>query len=571
MRLLSLIKNYTRFRWILLAAGLLAIIGLTSMNVYSLLSLHKQTVNDNRETEERRLTEFSYEVRERFYMPFRGLSRLNMNRLDESLAMGEPFPSEFTELLVKASTDSLYNDIYFTPRSSTPCKGDGTIYRFNANDQLFEPTNDYSDMICDGLGMARTRMKVLIDDYRWNNKVLFDTHRTMTIALINLHTQSIIGYFTFSVNKDYLINDYMKPLLVKTFGSMKENGAVAWLNDWTRNKILASSDPSVEYRRQDVELVQKFPNLFDDWNLMMAFGENPVISASRTSLIRNLSVLGAAVFLLAGALVFMFVTAQRERELATRQAGFLANVTHELKTPLAVMQAAGENLSDGRVRDPDRLQRYGKHIYTESVRLRSMIDKLLDVAKADAGQTILERSPVRMRDIVQQYLQEHTSYIEGKGFEVETRYSAADDMITVDKDSIQTVLSNLVENAIKYSPESNYIGIFVDANVDRVRLTVEDHGVGIPQKAQKHIFDKFYRVEETLTAHTKGHGLGLSIVQHLVEINQGNIHVESEPGKGSRFIVEFNHTQPAEVSEQQSERETTVPRATPGMVSSSSS
>jgi signal transduction histidine kinase len=410
-------------------------------------------------------------------------------------------------------------------------------------------------MICDALGMARTRMKVLIDDYRWNNKVLFDTHRSMTIALINLHTQSIIGYFTFSVNQDYLIEDYMKPLLVKNFGSMEENGAVAWLNDWTRNDILASSDPSVEYRREDVALVQKFPNLFDDWNLMMTFGENPVLSASRTSLIRNLSVLGAAVLLLAGALVFMFVTAQRERELATRQAGFLANVTHELKTPLAVMQAAGENLSDGRVRDPDRLQRYGKHIYTESVRLRSMIDKLLDVAKADAGQTILERTPVHLRTIVEHYLQEHKSYIQEKGFQIQAEFRADDDMITVDQDSIETVLSNLVENAIKYSPDSDYIGIYVDAEEDQIRLIVEDHGVGIPPKAQKHIFDKFYRVEDTLTAHTKGHGLGLSIVKHLVDINQGTIEVESEPGQGSRFIVTFDRTTSAEVSAQHNQED----------------
>jgi signal transduction histidine kinase len=550
VRILSLIKNYTRFRWILLAAGLVAIIGLTSMNVYSLISLHEQTVETNRKAEERRLTEFTYQVRNRFYMPFRGLSRLNMNRLDQALAMGDPIPEGFIDLMVKAASDSLYNDIYFTKGYSNPCGGDGSMFQFDPREQEFVEVHEYPDLVCDGLGITRTRMQALIDDYRWNNKVIFDTHRSFTIALINLHTQSVVGYFTFVVNQDYLINDYIQPLLTKTFGSMDQKGVTVWLNNWTENEILASSDTSVTYASNKVQLAQKFPNLFDNWDLEMTFGENAVVSASRTSLIRNLSVLGAAVLLLAGALVFMFITAQRERELATRQAGFLANVTHELKTPLAVMQAAGENLADGRVRDEDRLQRYGQHIYTESVRLRGMIDKLLDVAKADAGETILERTPVRLREVAQKYIQEHENYIKQKGYELDVRFATDEPPVTVDSDSIQTVLSNLVENAIKYSPNSQYIGIFTETTANDVRLTVKDKGIGIPHKAQKHIFDKFYRVEETLTAHTKGHGLGLSIVKHIVEMNQGEIEVQSEPGSGSRFIVSFPHSTQEELSAQ---------------------
>jgi signal transduction histidine kinase len=219
------------------------------------------------------------------------------------------------------------------------------------------------------------------------------------------------------------------------------------------------------------------------------------------------------------------------------------------------MQAAGENLSDGRVRDHDRLKRYGQHIYTESVRLRGMIDKLLDVAKADAGETILERSPVRLRDIAQKYIQENETYIKQKGYELDVHFASDEPPVTVDQDSIQTVISNLVENALKYSADSHYIGIFTKTTQDGVSLTVKDKGIGIPSKAVKHIFDKFYRVEETLTAHTKGHGLGLSIVKHLVEINQGEIEVNSESGKGSSFSIRFPKSTKEEISAQRQQVE----------------
>src|SRR5699024_4002860 len=116
------------------------------------------------------------------------------------------------------------------------------------------------------------------------------------------------------------------------------------------------------YNPDLVTYIHQFPDLFDDWRLYMALNQSMLHSSESFSFILNLVVLGVAFLFLMGALGFMFITAQREHSLAERQSAFLANVTHELKTPLAVMQAAGENLSDGRIQNKNRLKKHGAHI-----------------------------------------------------------------------------------------------------------------------------------------------------------------------------------------------------------------
>jgi signal transduction histidine kinase len=221
-----------------------------------------------------------------------------------------------------------------------------------------------------------------------------------------------------------------------------------------------------------------------------------------------------------------------------RQAGFLANVTHELKTPLAVMQAAGENLADGRVRDPERLANYGKHIHTEALRLSRMIDKLLNVARSDAGEIVVNRQPVKLSEITGDYVELNTNFFADRRFQVNLSVQSHD-KVNVDVETLQTILTNLVENAIKYSDDKNVVDIRIYTIKDRVILDVEDYGIGIPANKQETIFEKFYRVEDPLTAKTKGHGLGLSIVKFLTELNGGQVSLRSVYGVGSTFTLSF--------------------------------
>jgi signal transduction histidine kinase len=532
-------KRYGSLRWILLTAGLIAILGLTGMNVYSLYELHRSTIEADRQPKKLQIAEFADKVRYRFFKPFWGLSATNMERLKEQFNQNNQFTNEVTKRVQQAAEDSIFSDIYFIPSKSGNCSQYKSILSYQPKQEKFSWIEEYPSTVCDGMGIARTQMKALVEEYKYNNKVIFDTNRSVTITFVDPSEHTIFGYLTMPIDQEYLKNNFLPQELQEHFGEKKQSGMHVWLRDWTNNKVIASSHPRASYNHDNIQYKQRFPDFFDNWKLEVAFTNSSTVEASNASLLKNLIVLGAAVLLLLGALVFMFISAQKERALAERQAGFLANVTHELKTPLAVMQAAGENLSDGRVKDQSRLQSYGTHIYNEAVRLRKMIEKLLDVAKSDAGQSLIEPKPANLNKLVDNYVEEQQTYIKNKGFHLETSIARDIPMTMIDIDSFDTILGNLVENALKYSPDEQYVGIFLNADNNKIMLTVEDHGMGMSKKVRSHIFDKFYRAEDTLTAQTKGHGLGLSIVKSLVTLNGGEITVESEVGEGSTFRVMF--------------------------------
>ena len=533
------------FRWILLMLGLSAIIALTGMNVLSLYDLRDRMVESEEERRIDQLDEINDTVRNRILEPLRGLYKIELEPIENSIQQTGQLPDNFQEVIARSSKSPFFDNIYFTPDQVDPCDSSSVIYKYDPGQNAIAPTSDYPDLICDGVGLARTKTKIQLNDfnYRWNNNWEFDTHRSLNIGLINLSESRVIGYLSLTLNEDYIVNEVLPPILTSYFGNSNETGIVVWVRDWTNNRVLATNDTTVEYDRDLRDHIMGFSGsgFFDNWSLNLAFLNTPVTNAYNATLVKNLVVLGVAVLFLLGALIFMFVTAQRERHLAQRQASFLANVTHELKTPLAVMQAAGENISDGRVTEPKRLKQYGEHIYNESIRLRSMIEKLLDVARVDSGQNMIKAAPYVIHDLMKKYLSENREYIENKGFEVKFKSSAENALSMIDSDSFETIVSNLTENAIKYSTDEKYIEYQISSNKDSVFFSITDHGIGIPKKAQKNIFKKFYRVDDSdsLSTKIKGHGLGLSIVQNMVNLNGGTIEVKSSLGKGTTFIVRF--------------------------------
>ena len=543
------------FRWILLMLGLSAIIALTGMNVLSLYDLRDRMVESEEERRIDQLDEINDTIRNQILEPLRGLYRIQLEPIENAIAEDGQFPEKIQEVLTRSSKSPFFDSIYFTPENVDPCDTGEAIYKYDSAQNAITPTNDYPDLVCDGVGLTRTKTKIQLNDfnYRWNNNFEFDTHRSLNVGLINLSESRMIGYLTLTLNEDYIVNEVFPPLLTSYFGKSSESGIVVWVRDWANNRVIATNDSTVTYDRdlRDHRMGFSGSGFFDNWSLNIAFLQTPVSNAYNATLVKNLIVLGVAVLFLMGALIFMFVTAQRERHLAQRQASFLANVTHELKTPLAVMQAAGENISDGRVTEPKRLKQYGEHIYNESIRLRGMIEKLLDVARVDSGQNMIKAAPYRIHELMNSYLNENREYIENKGFDVKFKSSAEKATCMIDSDSFETIVNNLTENAVKYSNGEKYIEYQIAENKDEVFFSITDHGIGIPKKAQKNIFKKFYRVDESdsLSSKIKGHGLGLSIVKNMVELNGGKIDVKSSLGKGTTFIVRFPKLAEDEASE----------------------
>ncbi len=530
------LKSFS-LRWLWLAAGIVAIIVLTAFNVYLLNQLQNNSTESIRQSKILQVAEFADRTRHRFFHPFHGFGSLNMKKIEQIFQQTGHFTDKMIKVVEQASADSIFKSIYYIPAASNACYENSSILKYESGQNAFTSTRDYGAVICDGLGMARTRMKALIEGYQFNNKVLFDTHRSMTIALVNLNSQSVVGFLVMPINITFLVEQYLQPQLVKAFGGADNNGISVWLRYWTKQKVLARSDTNIAYNADLIQYIHQFPDFFDDWRLYVAMNESLLQQSKSSSLLLNVVVLSVAFALLVGAFVFMFITAQRERNLAERQSSFLANVTHELKTPLAVMQAAGENLSDGRIKNKQRLQKYGTHIYSEALRLHQMIEKLLDVAKADAGKSFIKPEPRSISSLLIKFIDEHRQYIEGEGFTLDVSIQDKVPQALVDEHSFYTVLNNLVNNAIKYSFGKKFLGIYLTYSEKNIILEIEDHGVGMEPNSLDHIFEKFYRVEDTLTAQTEGYGLGLSIVKNLIELNKGTIDVQSERGSGTIFTI----------------------------------
>ena len=542
MKLFQRLKKANTLRIVFFGIATVAILALTLLNVYSLYELRNSSIESSTDSKKIQIEEFANTIQSPFYRSVWDIRKLDMSTVEAGWQNNQNLPKPFTDLLQKVSDDPLYSSIHFIHKNQDGCVDPSLpVYKFDPSLNRFTSISDVPTLVCDGFGISKSRARAIVDDYRFNTRTTFDSHRSLTIALVNLTDNSVVGHLNLLINVDYLLNEYIAEEIDKFFGPAEESGVVIWLRDWIQDEVLLSSDPNYTYDRDvhPIDIRQRFSDSLDDWNIHATILDSPTIAASDASLARNLGVLGVAVFVLLGALIFIFINAQRERELAERQAGFLANITHELKTPLAVMQAAGENLSDGRVTEGKRLKTYGDHIYNESVRLKRMIEKLLDAAKVDSGQLSSEQAPHYLQELTAEFVEANRGYIEDQGFTFKFTHDNNLPLVMVDPDHVETTLNNLVENAMKYSKDQKEIAVKVEKKGRHVAISVSDKGMGIPKNSLRYIFDKFYRVEDTLTAKTKGHGLGLSIVKNMVELNGGTIDVKSEHGKGSTFIVKF--------------------------------
>ena len=190
----------------------------------------------------------------------------------------------------------------------------------------------------------------------------------------------------------------------------------------------------------------------------------------------------------------------------------------------------------GRLNSPEKYQEYYQIIRKESERLTALINNILDFSRIEAGRKEYDFRETDMRELVRNTLESYRYQIEQHGFTYEEKIDEVP-LLRVDREAISRSLVNLVNNALKYSQDRKYIGVNLYRDNGSVKLEVIDHGIGIPPQEQPRIFEKFYRVGDPLVHNTKGSGLGLALVQHIVQAHGGAVQVDSAPGQGSKFTI----------------------------------
>lgn len=234
-------------------------------------------------------------------------------------------------------------------------------------------------------------------------------------------------------------------------------------------------------------------------------------------------------------LVFHDITELKRLERVRKD--FVANVSHELKTPLTSIKGYIEALLDGAKDDPKKCSAFLSVIQKHADDLNATLSDLLQLSAIESGQYRWKREAVSVPDLIEKAVGLVRSTVEKKKQSLSIISSESLPDIYGDSDKLTEVLINLLDNAVKYTPEDGKIMIEAKAAKEAVEISVSDTGVGIPPKEIPRIFERFYRADRARSREMGGTGLGLSIVKHIVEAHRGTVRVQSEPGKGSRFTV----------------------------------
>lgn len=214
---------------------------------------------------------------------------------------------------------------------------------------------------------------------------------------------------------------------------------------------------------------------------------------------------------------------------------FVANVSHELKTPIAAISGFAETLLDEKDEGSDHVKEFSRIIYDETQRLNRLINGLLELSRMESEKINLNVVPINISEVVQNTIHAVQQQRYAHNIQLEYIPPVRQSVINSDPVLIAQVLSNLLDNAIKYSPAGGQIQVTVEDHADRVQVNVIDQGIGIPPQEIPRIFERFYRVDKARARKTGGSGLGLAIAKHLIENLGGQIAVESTPGIGSKF------------------------------------
>ncbi|MDP5274430.1 two-component system histidine kinase PnpS [Chengkuizengella axinellae] len=233
------------------------------------------------------------------------------------------------------------------------------------------------------------------------------------------------------------------------------------------------------------------------------------------------------------------------RKLEKMRSDFAANVSHELKTPIAAVKGFSETLLSGALDDKETAKSFLQIIYDESDRLNRLISDILDLSKIESKAVPLNYSAIAMQPFVQKTIQMVGKQSLEKQINLDFQVNQ-DLYMEADEDRLRQVFINLLSNAINYTPEGGHIEVRIeylnlseDVNEEKVRIRISDTGIGIPKKDLPRIFERFYRVDKARSRGSGGTGLGLSIVKHIIELHKGEINVLSEVGSGTTFIIDL--------------------------------
>lgn len=308
------------------------------------------------------------------------------------------------------------------------------------------------------------------------------------------------------------------------------------------DSLIAGASPG-----PDAQVVARIAlaNQYPQWSLSLYQKDNSEIRReSRNKMILLYTLVGFSLLVILLGTIFVFQGIAQERKLLAMKANFLSSVSHELKTPLTSIKMFSEMIAGGRVQKAEKIMEYSGLIGKEATRLENLIGAILSYTRMEHGTTAFKWECIDLATLASKVFDSVDGLGRARGLDMLSHWED-DCWVMGDYTSLYSLVQNLTDNAIKYTPPPGSVEVSVRREKDSVIFAVSDSGVGIPASEQKNIFNDFYRVGDEMTRSTKGSGLGLAIVKRVAEAHRAVIQVQSRPGKGSTFTVRFKRAENA--------------------------
>ncbi len=230
----------------------------------------------------------------------------------------------------------------------------------------------------------------------------------------------------------------------------------------------------------------------------------------------------------------------KQRKISQIKTDFINNMTHEFKTPIATINLALDAIKNPQViDDKEKVARYLSMIKEENKRMHAQVENVLRISKLEKNELNISKDRVDLHDLIQEAVDHVELIVEDRNGYIKTNLNAEYSTVLANDSHFTNVIINILDNAVKYSPEEPKINIVTENIGNSIILKISDQGSGMSKAAQKRVFEKFYREHTGDIHNVKGHGLGLAYVKRIVEDHHGHISVESEKGKGSTFIIKL--------------------------------
>jgi len=359
--------------------------------------------------------------------------------------------------------------------------------------------------------------------------------RTFLISCVAILDESGInssGILGLKIKNEYLKDEVLGKIIKNIQFSENTNVVISNLSGQI---LLGNKDPSTPRPT----ITEFFKDNFPPWRIELFPGKTAsfgIINIRKSFYFWT--ILTLIIVLTFGA--FLIVrTIANEMEILKIKSDFVSSVSHEFKTPLTSIKALTERLQEGKVKDPSKVEQYFSVISQDTEKLTRLVKNILDFSKIEEGKKEYEFAET---DIAQFVVQQIENFRKGeiqKGVRIHAQIPKDIPHLSVDKDALSQALINLLDNALKFSPDKKEIYVNVKKDAENVIIEVKDKGIGISQDDLNKIFDKFYQARNALKHSVKGTGLGLTLVKHIVEAHGGRISVESKISQGSTFSLIF--------------------------------